>query len=52
MYSDLHSRKDDELEERDKKTFARVVLLASIAVAVLFSIGLLVLWLAPHFLRG
>jgi hypothetical protein len=37
----LHSRKDDELEKKDQGIFSRTVLLAGIALLVLFGLALL-----------
>jgi hypothetical protein len=39
--SELHSKHDDQLESRDRGIFARVVLLAGIALLVLFLAALL-----------
>ncbi len=36
MYEGLHSRKDNDLEHRDQQIFGRVVMLAVIAVGVIF----------------
>ena len=36
MYEELHSRKDNELEQRDQKIFGRVVMMAGIAAALIF----------------
>ena len=38
----LHSRKDDELEQRDQGIFGHVVVYAGIALLVIFAIALLV----------
>ena len=48
----LHSRKDEEMEERDQKIFARVVIYAGIAVAIFFAVGLLVVWIGGAHLPG
>jgi hypothetical protein len=34
--ADLHSKRDDELEQKDQSIFSRVVILAGIALILLF----------------
>ena len=40
MADELHSRKDDELEQRDQRTFGRVVMMAGAALAIIFVLAL------------
>ena len=51
MADELHSRKDDELEQRDQRTFGRVVMMAGIAIAVIFVLALFAVRIAARHVR-
>jgi hypothetical protein len=42
MADELHSRKDNELEEKDQNQFAKALVMAGVAMLVIFVVALLV----------
>jgi hypothetical protein len=50
MYRELHSEKDEELEQRDQHMFSRVMVAASLAMGTIFVLMLLGMWVAGRFL--
>lgn len=49
MYSELHSKKDEELEQRDQQIFSHVVIAAGVAMGAIFVLLLLAVGLAGRF---
>ena len=41
MADQLHSRRDDELESKDQRQFSRAVVLAGIAILLIFAVALI-----------
>ena len=49
MYRELHSKKDDELEQTDQHSFSRVVIAAGVAMGAIFVLALVAMWVAGRF---
>lgn len=48
----LHSRQNEELEERDQKMFARVVVSAAVAAVIIFIVGFVIICVSGTHLPG